>query len=235
MPILALIGSGEFTPALEPVDKFLLAHTPNPKVAILPTAAGLEPDYQKWISDGIKHFKKLGINATGIHLLNRTHANNHELTNQLTKYNFVYFSGGDPGHLLDTLKGSLAWQIILNQYKKGATLAGSSAGAMVLGKMVWARVYDFINSGKIPPWEPGLNLVPFGVIPHYDAISKDFSPQQISQIKSSYPPKLKIIGIDENTAYIKISNTWKTLGEGTTHQNHSLLYKRQPKQVVYSH
>ena len=214
---LALIGSGEFTPAMNDVDKFLLSQIIHPKVAILPTAAGLEPYYQKWINDGVAHFKKLGVPTTGIHLLNKSDANNPLITDSLSHYNLFYFSGGDPGHLLDTLKNTPAWETILSKFGTGATLAGASAGAMVLGNTVWARVYAFDKRGEILPWEPGLNLVNFGVIPHFDGLLKYFKAKQITQIVKNLPPKGKIIGLDENTAYVKIKNSWRIIGTGSVH------------------
>ncbi|HJZ05077.1 hypothetical protein A2634_04570 [Candidatus Amesbacteria bacterium RIFCSPHIGHO2_01_FULL_48_32] len=223
MGILALIGSGEFTPAGNEVDKFLISQTKNPKIAILPTAAGLEPDFQKWINDGIAHFKKLGATATGIHLLNRKDAMNNELSNHLTNFNFFYFSGGDPGHLLDTLKGSPAWKVILNKFKSGATLAAASAGAMVIGNSVWARVYAFDKKGEVLPWEPGLNLVNFGLIPHFNEIPHYFNPEQIELVKKNLPKIGKIIGIDENTAYVKIKKSWRILGAGSIHNARTTL------------
>src|SRR3989304_9881963 len=221
--VLALIGSGEFTPSMNEVDKFLISQTKNPKIAILPTAAGLEPDFQKWTNDGIAHFKKLGASAIGIHLLKRNDAMNNQLINQLTDHNFFYFSGGDPGHLLDTLKGSTAWKVILNKFKSGATLAAASAGAMVIGNSVWARVYAFDKKGEVLPWEPGLNLVNFGVIPHFNEITHYFKPEQIILVKKNLPKIGKIIGIDENTAYVKIKKSWRILGAGSIHNARTTL------------
>ncbi|MEK7182629.1 MAG: Type 1 glutamine amidotransferase-like domain-containing protein [Patescibacteria group bacterium] len=100
---LALVGSGEFTPAMEEVDRFLLSHIKTPKVAILPTAAGQEPDYYKWIEKGIAHFSGLGIEAHGIPIIARDDA--HRLAKKLHEFNFYYFSGGNPGYLLGPLCG----------------------------------------------------------------------------------------------------------------------------------
>ena len=41
--MLALVGSGEYLPRMEPVDRRLLASLPDaPRVVCLPTAAGTE-------------------------------------------------------------------------------------------------------------------------------------------------------------------------------------------------
>lgn len=109
---LALLGSGEFTEALLETDKFLLTQIENPKVAIVPTAAGLEDTVDSWINDGIAHFKKLDIPAKGVRLLNSEDAHSKQTLEQLKDSNFFYFSGGDPGYLLDTIRDSPAWQYI---------------------------------------------------------------------------------------------------------------------------
>lgn len=216
--ILALVGSGEFTSAMDDVDKFLLSNITSPKVAILPTAAGAEADYEKWIRDGEKHFKKLNSSALGIHLTNRKNANDARIIKQLTSCNFFYFSGGDPGYLLDTIKDTKAWKIILQKYTKGAILAGSSAGAMVLGAMVWARVYEYERTGKLLQWEKGLDVVPFGVIPHFKYIQKQFNAKQKADLKRVMPKDVETIGIDENTAFIQFDGKWQIMGNGKVHR-----------------
>lgn len=215
--ILALVGSGEFTDAVIPIDQYLLSKIKNPKVAILPTAAGEEKTFSKWIEDGVKHFKKLGAEVSGVNLITRDDANNPKILKQLEKFNFYYFSGGDPDYLLKVLKGSPAWDLIYKRYKKEAVLAGSSAGAMVFGKKVWAKVYDFDNKGILYPWEKGLGVVEFGILPHFNTIRKYFNDSKIKQMESIFPKDLKIVGIDEDTAYINMEGNWKVLGKGKVH------------------
>lgn len=215
--ILALVGSGEFTNAMEETDKFLLAQIRNPVVAIIPTAAGQEEDYDKWIKDGITHFEKIGAEVFGIHLTKKEDADKKEVLDQLKKANFFYFSGGDPGYLLDILVNSKAWELILEKYRHGAIVAGSSAGAMVMGEVVLARIYNFYRMGHSPKWEKGLNIVPFGVIPHFNKIGNDLNPHQKEEVMEHFPKDPTIIGIDEDTAYILIEGKWQVMGHGEVH------------------
>lgn len=214
---LVLVGSGEFTEEMNAVDQFLLNHIKNPVIAIIPTAAGEEEDYQKWIDNGIKHFEKLGAKVFGVHLLTKSDAENDEILAQLNEANIFYFSGGDPGYLLDTIKDTKALNLILQKHKEGSILAGSSAGAMVLGSKVFARIYDFFQTGKMPDWEVGLGLVDFGVLPHFDKLSTDLSPDHIEAIKNQLPDGMIVVGIDEDTAFININNEWIVLGKGKVH------------------
>lgn len=202
--ILALLGSGEFSDNVKEIDRYLLTKIKNPRVGIIPVAAKKEHDYKKWIKRGIKHFRDLGIKAEGLD----------EEVDKVDEFNIYYFSGGDPGFLLERLKGSDFWQKILNNFNKGAMIIGSSAGAMVMGKKVWGKVHDFIERGTKADWDEGLGVVNFGVIPHYDLVNKDFSKQQIKVMKEMFPTGIKLKGIDENTAYIKIGSKWETKGVG---------------------
>ena len=215
--ILALIGSGEFTKEMEETDRFLLSQINNPVVAIIPTAAGQEEDYDKWIKMGVTHFKKFNVTAFGVPMLNEDDANDQILIDQLSKANVFYFSGGDPGYLLDVLKDSKAWELILEKYKSGAMLIGSSAGAMVMGKKVIARIYRFFRTGQLPEWEEGLNMVDFAVIPHFDKISEDLNEDHINELNQKIPRNTEVVGIDEDTSYILIEGNWKIIGKGKVH------------------
>ena len=53
---------------------------------------------------------------------------------------FFYLVGGDPGIVPDVLAGSPVWQAIVEAWVGGAALAGSSAGAMALGRWTLIRV-----------------------------------------------------------------------------------------------
>ncbi len=216
--ILGLVGSGEFTGAMIDVDKFLLKHTPNPVVAVFPTAAGEETDYKRWIDMGVKHFEKLRAKVFGVDLSTRKDSKDPGILKQIEEANFYYFSGGNPGYLFDMLKETSAWKLINGRFQNGATLVGSSAGAMVMGKKVWARVYDFARKGVLKPWENGLEVVDFGIVPHFDYIQNSFSKEKLEVMESNYPAGVPIIGIDENTAYIRIRDKREVMGRGKVHK-----------------
>ncbi len=65
--LIALLGSGEYLPVMDAVDRYLLdsrqrtAHEPN--VVCLPTAAGEEGDdsVNYWLDLGVAHFQRFGV------------------------------------------------------------------------------------------------------------------------------------------------------------------------------
>jgi cyanophycinase len=208
---LLLAGSGEFRPPLVTVDVELLRHTPGgppKKVAILPTAAGLEVSVSSWIRDGVAHFGALGCEAYGVRAIDRAGVEDAEHVAALAAADLVYLSGGSPGYLVETLRDSAAWSAMVERWRHGASLAGSSAGAMAMGE--WTLVRREGQSGRMPAfWEPGLNLLPgIGVIPHYDR----FGPERTLPRVQDAPDGMVVLGIDEDTVILLAGGEARVLG-----------------------
>ncbi len=189
LDMLALVGSGEYLPPMELVDRYLLEHLPgSPRVVCLPTAAGTEglERINYWSKLGVEHFTKLGVPVETLPVIDSQSANDFEFAERIHQANFIYLSGGKPNYLLSTLKNSLAWQAIEAVLTAGGLLAGCSAGAMVMGE----RIAGFSNS------QPAFNLVPNSVIiPHYDEIPAGFS--RLARISNK---NATMLGIEGNTA-----------------------------------
>lgn len=217
--ILVLAGSGEFTKSMKEIDQYLLSLTKSakPEVAILPTAAGLEDTPQKWIDDGIRYFKKLGAKPKGIKILQRKDTKNESLLAELNTSSIIYFSGGHPGYLLTTLKNTPAWKKIEKLYQNRVVLAGSSAGAMIMGKIILANAQEvFLKGEKKFIWKKAFSLVPFSIIPHYDFTIQKW-PKVVREVIERAPSEFAKyhIGIDEDTAVIIEDNKYaKVMGKG---------------------
>src|SRR5260370_38051003 len=94
-------------------------------------------------------------------LLNRADAENAEVAARLAAANFIYFSGGKPRYLLETLQDTASWQAILGVFTTGGIVAGCSAGAMVLG----GEGFHFPQGWRT---NPSLGLVPeIAVLPPF--------------------------------------------------------------------
>ena len=203
---IALIGAGEYLPAIATVDQQLLERVSGtPRVVVLPTAA--VPDgpavTERWIQMGIDHFTRLGAAVEPVRLFTRADANNDAIITKLAAANFIYFSGGKPRYLLETLKDTAAWQAICSLYASGGVIAGCSAGAMVLGGFL----FDFPRVWRTLP---ALALVPdIAVIPHFDEI-----PSFITTMIRSAARKTTVAGIDGSTALVGTGGQWTVLGRG---------------------
>lgn len=220
MQTLVLVGSGEFTQAMEGVDRYLLSLIGNsPTVAILPTAAGMEKHPEKWVEDGVRHFKKLGAKPFGVMVLEKPDAYRKELISKLNDVSLIYFSGGHPGYLYTILKDSPLWQTILKKYDSGQViLVGASAGAMVMGRHMLGNAQEVFFKAEKPHWSKAFGLVPYCILPHFDAAMKDH-PEIVKKVIDTTPKNLKtnLTGIDEDTAVILKDKEIQVLGKGTVH------------------
>ena len=75
---VALVGAGEFLPAMADVDLSLLAATgrPRPRVVVLPTASfpDGEPTFSRWAEMGVEHFTSLGAEVEPVLVRDRADA-----------------------------------------------------------------------------------------------------------------------------------------------------------------
>ncbi len=204
--IVALVGAGEFLPTMQPVDAYIIAQMrETPRVAIVPTASAPDGEGvpQRWAKMGVEHFGKLGAEAEAVMLLTREDADRPEIVEQLANANFVYFSGGKPRYLLETLEGSAAWQAIQHLYQQGGVVAGCSAGAMALG----GALFDFPQVWRTLP---ALGLVPgIAIIPHFDEIPKAFSTTIASTRR-----QVTVVGVEGGTALVGVGERWIVQGKG---------------------
>lgn len=202
--MLALVGSGEYLPPMEPVDRQLIARLPEaPRVVCLPTAAGREgPErVEYWSSLGLEHFARLGADVQALPVIDRESADDPKLAERIAGANFIYLSGGKPDYLYATLQDTRTWKAILAVLERGGLLAGCSAGAMIQGE----KFFGF------PGWKNGFNLLPRKtIIPHYDEIPESMLvPMRLLAGKT-----LTILGIEANTALLKTSAGYEVLGSG---------------------
>lgn len=211
-----LAGSGEFTPAMDEIDRDLLATLGSrPRVAIVPTAAGLEDTPPRWLEMGCTHFRALGAVPIPVAVLDRRGAHDAKWSDAIADADWIYFSGGDPGHVVASLDGTPFWQAVLARHEAGAILAGSSAGAMMLGESTFiprARGADGLPTRMDVGRAMGLVR---GVIvaPHFDVL-----PQRLVDLWSSLVPAgHELIGIDEDTAALRTAGAWTVRGRGRVH------------------
>ena len=214
---LALVGSGEYLPQMDETDRRLLdllGGPANARVVVIPTASALElgmPD--RWNGMGVQHFRGLGAQVTPVMLLNRDDAHDEGLLADLRGADMYYFSGGNPEHVIETLRDTPAWQIIHDGYVAGAVLAGCSAGAMMLGS--YTLSVRSVMRGQPPRWLPALGVARGIVLmPHFDRVA-DFAGEEVFRsILASAPAAATLVGVDEDTALVRwpAAGHWQVTG-----------------------
>ena len=199
---LLLVGGAEWREGCV-FDAEALEAAGNPEVLVLPTAAAYEHP-ERAVEWAQRWFAQLGGRARGLDVLRRTDAEREDLAAEVRAARFVYLGGGSPLHLRSVLKDSLVWEALVAAWEGGATVAGSSAGAMVLtDPMVDPRGGAFTL---------GLGLCrQLAVIPHFDA----WSEEKATRTLELAPTGLALVGIDERTALIRgPDGGWRVSGVG---------------------
>ena len=197
----AEFGGGMSVPDLRGME---LAGGLNAPICIIPTAAAPDHNHKRAGNNGIRWFKSLGAtNVFGVDVINSISANDKSLAASIRNSKLIYLLGGFPRHLGETLANSLCWQAALDAYEKGAVIAGSSAGAMVLCE----HYYD-PNERKLLR---GLNLIPNAcVLPHHNRYGKAWA-KQLKQVL----PHAILLGVDERTGMVNDTDgKWTVYGTG---------------------
>ena len=227
---LALVGSGEYLPAMAAFEKSLLddaiALGKAPTYIQIPTAAGKESadrlDY--WKQLGAAQAQRIGVTSIHLPIYSREDAFNQVHVDAINNSALMYMSGGDPHHLATTLIDTPLWSAILSNWASGASLAGCSAGAMVLS----SQIPNF-RLTKNPPTQ-GLNLLPnIRVIPHFNKFFR-WIPESAAKVLLHVPSDAILIGVDEMTAIVKRAGAehWVVVGDAKVH-----ILKGLPDQVLH--
>jgi cyanophycinase len=212
---VALVGSGEYLPVMEEMERTLLDGRP-PRYVQLATAAAPEgaASLRTWHDLGAHAARRLGVEQVVVPVVDRESAQDQVNAALVAGAGLIYLSGGDPLFLVETLRETAVWRAIEAAWRAGAALAGCSAGAMAL-------------AGGVPdlrhPWRPavpGLGAVPrLEVLPHFDRYSS-WMPDLVLRRLAAAPPGVQVVGIDEDTALVAGMQGWQEGAEpaapGTT-------------------
>jgi cyanophycinase len=199
---LALVGGDEWRPGCD-FDAELLAASGGDEVLVLPTAAAYEHP-EKAVQHAEAWFASLGGRARGLMVLGRADAEDEANAAAVRASRFVYLGGGSPMHLRSVLKSSKVWEALLEAWRAGSVVAGSSAGAMVLtDPMVDPR------GGALTV---GLGMVEqLAVIPHFGHESAE----KVHRSVALAAPGLPVVGIPERTALVRDPDgAWRQAGVG---------------------
>jgi cyanophycinase len=200
---LALVGGDEWAEGCS-FDAALLTASGTTSVLVLPTAAAYEhPD--RAVDRATAWFGGLGATVRGLMVLSHADANDPANAAEVRAARFIYLSGGSPLHLRSVLKQSLVWSSLIAAWEDGAVLAGSSAGAMVLGD---------------PMVDPrgGAFTVGLGLVPQVSVITdaSTWSHERLRRTISLAAAGVSLLVLPERTAAVRAADgTWSTSGVGT--------------------
>ena len=181
----------------------------------IPTAAGRESRDRilYWEELGRKQAELLGVEQIFLPIFDRDAAINQEFVLQIRESALIYMSGGDPHYLANTLRDTPVLDAIVENWNSGGSLAGCSAGAMVMS----SKIPNFRLSRSAPT--EGFNLLPnIRVIPHFNKFFK-WIPDSAAKVLLDTPGDSILLGIDEMTAFVRRTGEelWRVSGEARVH------------------
>ncbi len=218
---LGLLGSGEFEPWAEEVDRWLLerSRVGDGKVLILPTASAPEGDevFDFWAQKGRAHYRRMGVEAEVVPIKSRADAGRPEFVAKLQGASEVFFSGGNPASLAQILSGTPFYRQMVHAMRDGLAYGGCSAGVACLPEMSPDSSVESLEEIRRDGWKPGLRLFS-GVLfmPHWDALD-GFLPGLTQWVIGSVPEGCRLLALDENTALVGDGERWTVLGLGGIH------------------
>jgi len=206
---LALVGGDEFKPGNEAHDRLLVEHRGRGLAYVVPTAAARQrPDLA--VATAQRWFKGLGLDVVELPVLKRSDAMSATNVELAEQGGLFYLTGGDPGLVVDVLRESPVWRAIMAAWRRGAALAGSSAGAMALGE--WTLIRKAYPGHAARRGKPALDLVPrVAVAPHFET----FGHRWVDSVLVEPPAEdVLLVGIDERSAALWDGHAWTARGPG---------------------
>lgn len=209
---IALVGSGEYLPVMANIERQLLdageTRTGTRRFVQLATAAAPEGDasLRYWHDLGAQAARRLDAHQVIIDVRTREDAADPRHVEALTGAALIYLSGGNPVYLAATLRDTPLWSAIHAAWLSGTSLAGCSAGAMVMGDHV-PDLRHIRSAGAA-----GLNLVtPMRVLPHFDR----FGGRIPDLLLKPFRARGVLVGIDEDTALVHDGESFSARGRAS--------------------
>ena len=183
---------------------------------VLPMSSS-EPDTSAYYATN--QFYKLGVdNVYGLNFTKDEELKASKL-DSIKNAKLIYISGGDQNRFMAVVAGTEIETLILEAYKKGALIAGTSAGAAVMSKMMitgselrhseYASTFRNIESENIEI-KTGLGLIS-NIIVDQHFVKRSRYNRLLSAIIEH--PELVGVGIDESTAILVTGKTMEVVGE----------------------
>jgi cyanophycinase len=176
---------------------------------VLATAAGRQrPDLA--VRNARSWFKELGLEVEELPAIRRSDVTSPKNAERASTGRLFYLVGGDPGLVPKTLADTPLWNAIVEAWREGAALAGSSAGAMALGE--WTLIRDRRPGDALRRYRPALSIVQsIAVVPHFDR----FGERWVDGALAGAPrDDVVLVAVDERSAALWRDGVWQAFGPG---------------------
>jgi len=217
---LVIVGGGDSNNAM--FRHFVkIAGGKNAKLAIIPTAASSNPDYDYAEHRSVRYAREqLGMsNVTVVHTHDRVVAGTPAFVKPIQEADALWFTGGRQWRIADAYLETLAETEIRNVLERGGVIGGSSAGASIQGSFLvrgdtkssriligdHQRGFGFITNSAIDQ-----HVIPRKRQSGLIEVLTDPDGKMNSGINR---PALLGIGIDEATAIVVRHNKFEVIGK----------------------
>ena len=207
---LVIIGGHEDKEGECAILKEVAKHIPSGRL-ILATIASEEPE--NYFEEYKKAFAELGIHdLVHLYIADRAESADEEKLKILKNAEGIFFSGGDQLRISSQI-GDTPFETRIHEiYRNGGVIAGTSAGATVMGETMLIRGSN-AESHRIGDLHmaPGLRLIKNVIIDQHFA-----ERGRIGRLLGAVAlnPRILGIGIDEDTAIIVQGNEFTVIGKG---------------------
>ena len=221
--LIALLGSGETSPAGRRMHDLLLSRLPHPAtVAILETPAGFQPNVDR-VAGKIAEFMQRSLRNHQPRVLivqarkrgTPFDPDSRQIAHYVLPADYIFAGPGSPLYAARQLRDSLTLRYMVARHREGATLSFASAAALAVGSLV-LPVYEIYKAGEELRWEPGLDLFgPYGldvaVVTHWNNREggKDLDTSRcymgqarFDRLCEMLPSGTTVLGVDEQVACI---------------------------------
>ncbi|HXX63169.1 MAG TPA: cyanophycinase [Bacteroidota bacterium] len=216
---LFIIGGGHRS--IEMMQRFvaLAGGADRARIVVIPNASG-DGDTSCW--DMAKEFHALGVREVNCCLLDREQASDPRSAEKLDGATAIYFTGGDQSRVTKALAGTPVQKRLLELYRDGAVIGGTSAGAALMSQVMITgderlnadsvNAFHFIRKDNIVTIE-GMGFLDDAIIDQHFITRKRHN-RLISVVLEH--PNLVGVGIDEATAIIlRPGGSFEVTGEGS--------------------
>ena len=162
-------------------------------------------------------FTGLGIETVRpLHAMTRAQANDETFARQLRDATGIFLTGGNQLRLSSTIGGTLLAEAVLERFRAGAVVAGTSAGASAMS----SHMIAFGASGGTPKHRMAALAAGLGVLPSV-IVDQHFQQRNrygrlLSVIAQN--PSLLGLGVDEDTAgVVGPDHVMEVIGRGQHH------------------
>lgn len=220
---VVLFGSGETSASGRRVfDELFAALGEQPRVAVLETPAGFEPNSAR-VAGRVAEFlsQRLQNHAPAVQVVAARQRgtpyspDDAALARGVMQSNVIFLGPGSPSYAVRQLQDSAVWHALRARHWLGAALVLASAATIAVGQQA-LPVYEIYKAGADLHWIHGLDLFrPFGFspifVPHWNNTdggeeldtSRCFMGQaRFDRLLRMLPSDASIVGIDEHTALV---------------------------------